>query len=485
MLPRSSDLIVRLDTSLPQTLPVRTGTAIFFHGACFHRLQRVRELEIRVGGIGHAPDAWRVPRLDLLEAFRDPNYYRSGFWATVPIAPRERAGQLKVELAALLASGEEAVAELGRVQIIDRVDGSDASSGATIAVCMATRDPDPSLFRKQIESLRSQLDTDWVCVISDDCSSSERYEQLVRAVAEDPRFTVSRSERRLGPYRSFERALSLLPATAPLVALCDQDDRWHEDKLGVLRASLGDASLVYSDQRIIDPAGRVISKSMWRRRRNNYTNLASLLIANTVTGSSMLMRREVVELALPFPDAPGWQLHDHWLALVALATDKIAFVDRPLYDYVQHTTAVIGQITAQGPASRRRPPRRHGSGRDARAAFFYGYLSREVPAQALLARCAAQLSSRKRRALQLFISSSRSPLAFAWLALRPLRSIFGHNETLGMETELARGVAWRALIPLRAGRRTLPSGTSFDASCPPATAETLQETRLARWRASL
>ena len=38
------------------------------------------------------------------------------------------------------------------------------------------------------------------------------------------RFVVSRSPRRLGFYRNFERALRLAPPGAPLIALCDQDD---------------------------------------------------------------------------------------------------------------------------------------------------------------------------------------------------------------------------------------------------------------------
>ena len=38
--------------------------------------------------------------------------------------------------------------------------------------------------------------------------------------------------------------------------------------------------------------------------------------------------------------------HDHWLALVAASTGRIAYVDRPLYDYVQHPEAVIGHAGA-------------------------------------------------------------------------------------------------------------------------------------------
>ena len=60
---------------------------------------------------------------------------------------------------------------------------------------MATFDPDPELFRAQIDSIRAQTDPDWVCVISDDCSRPERFAAIQGVVSGDPRFVVSRSPR--------------------------------------------------------------------------------------------------------------------------------------------------------------------------------------------------------------------------------------------------------------------------------------------------
>ena len=92
------------------------------------------------------------------------------------------------------------------------------------------------------------------------------------------------------------------------VALCDQDDRWHPEKLAVLREAIGGAGLVYSDQRLVDADGRVLRDTLWHGRRNNHTDLTSMLVANTITGAAMMLRREVAELALPFPDTPGHAL---------------------------------------------------------------------------------------------------------------------------------------------------------------------------------
>jgi glycosyltransferase involved in cell wall biosynthesis len=513
-----SELMVRLDTRLP-SLPVGRGSAIFLSGACFHRRKAVEELEILVDGVRRRPAASRMPRLDLFRMLhprlalrhdgeaRDPastedpegRSYRSGFWATIPIHARERPGTVGLDLAVRLASGAEVRAPLGQVEIAEPrrppvYDGlAELRGPGPIAVCMATFEPQPTLFRTQIDSLRAQTDSNWICLISDDCSSPERFNHIADAVAGDVRFVVSRSPEHLGPYRNFERALEMAPSEAELVALCDQDDRWYPEKLQVLRDSLGSARLVYSDQRLVDADGRVLRETLWRGRRNNHTNLASMLIANTITGAATLFRREVAELALPFPDTPGWQFHDHWLGLVALAIGEVAYVDRPLYDYVQHPGAILGQVIEpdDSPAGRgRRAPRApfgspRGSLRGWRAAYFYGYVAREVQAQALLARCSALLPAPKRRVLERFVAAAHAPLPFAWLAARPLRRLIGANETLGTETELVRGILWRHLIEVRTGRRQAPGAAAYDATCPPLDVDALGQSRLARWRARL
>ena len=110
-------------------------------------------------------------------------------------------------------------------------------------------------------------------------------------LGDDPRFLLSRASRRLGFYRNFERALALAPAGARYVALADQDDRWHPDKLATLLAELGDAQLVYSDARVVDGDGRVLADTYWGRRSNNHTDLLSLLVANSVTGAASLFPR--------------------------------------------------------------------------------------------------------------------------------------------------------------------------------------------------
>jgi glycosyltransferase involved in cell wall biosynthesis len=493
-----TELDVTLDRPLRSAVPAGRPTAVFCVGTCFHRHRRVVDMAITVDGVRHRPIAQRMPRLDRFRALhptlasgdasvaavdpespRDPELrsYRSGFWATIPIDSQRPRRELELHVEARLADGTMSSAPLGTIDVVEPFEppsfGTLARAGRQplIAICMATFNPEAGLFPAQVESIRGQSDTDWICLVSDDCSAPDRFQAITEVLDGDERFVLSRSAEHLGFYRNFERALQMVPREAEFVALSDHDDRWYPDKLEALRAAIGDAEFVYSDARRVDADGRVKGETLWRGRRNNPTNLASLLISNTIVGASCLFRRRVIDQALPFPDGPGWDFHDHWLALVGMALGNVAYVDRPLYDYVQHAGAVLGR-TASEPGREPRPvlgarlrQRRRFLGRW-RSAYFTIYLQRKLQAQVLLGRCAAALSRRKRRALRLLVAAERSPLAFAWLALRPARALLGRNETLQFEAVLAKGILWRHAIALTTRGRERPGASTDDVSAP-------------------
>jgi hypothetical protein len=455
---------------------------VFCIGTCFHPETRVEDLEILVDETPHRATAFAMPRPD------QPRH-DSGFWATVPIPARPTPGTVRLEARATLANGGATeTAPLGEIEVVAAeppaapvAEPEAPNPGGLIAICMATFEPDPALFEAQINSLRAQEDHNWICLISDDCSAPEEFVRIEAALGADQRFAVSRSPDRLGFYRNFERALSMVPAEAELIALCDQDDRWHPDKLSTLRGALADAGsgslLAFSDQRLVDHQGAVLRETLWRGRRNNYDNLSSMLVANTITGAATLFRRDLLDVLLPFPDTPGYQFHDHWLGIAALAAGPIAYVDRSLYDYVQHPGAVFGDVTHGPPRTAERVPAR------ARAAYFHGYLSREAQAVTVLARCGDRIDAGKRRALQRFISAETSLASLAWLAARPARALAGRTETLASESELAYGVVWKRLAEAVKRHPRLQCGPLADATVPPP--QSFTQKRLRRWRASI
>ena len=482
---------------LPEALPARREDAFFVFGACFHPHLEVVGLEVLVDGLACEVSDFGMPRMDVFrrlhpnlgegdppippadrDSLEDPEVrcYRSGFWATVPIPAREAGSTVTLELRAAFEGGRRAVVEAARIAVsepaLPPLAEAASPQQARIAVAMATFNPDLDLFRAQVGSLREQTDTNWICVVNDDCSRPELFREIAAELQADERFVLERSERRLGFYRSFERALTMVPPDAGLVALCDQDDIWYPDKLTTLRGAIAGAQLAYSDQRLVDSEGKVLADTYWTNRRNNHTNLLSLLIANTITGAASLMRREVVERALPFPVVPGEQYHDHWLGLVAMTMGDVAYVDRPLYDYVQHGNAALGHAKANAGISTlgglgRRLNVAYWRGRfaEAHAVYFRGFVRLEILARALLRRI-PEASRRKRAALRRFAAADRTPAGVAWLRLRALRRLSGRSETLGIERSLGESLLWRHVLRHHTREWQRPVGSPFDASLP-------------------
>lgn len=376
-------LVHGLDEALPAELYVGKGMVLRLQGWCYAPAAEVRSLAVLVDDEVHpiALHSWARPDVFAIECpGRDESgaSLMSGFDGFVSFAALPASQDVTLRLRATLENGAMVEKPLGEVRLHPGHDARPITvawpgSGPRVAVCMATYNPPPALFTAQIESLLAQTHTNWICIISDDGTPNEEYDRIRYRLQSDPRFHVFQNHRRLNFYRNFERCLGHVPVDADFVALCDQDDVWQPDKLASLLAAFdAQTRLVYSDARIVDADGRVRSETFWVGRRNNYTDLATLTVANTVTGAASMIRTALLDEILPFPEPVGPMFHDHWIGLMALYTGRIGYVDRPLYDYVQHAEGVIGHnynawpgVTAAAREVLRHLPHR---GRMARAA---------------------------------------------------------------------------------------------------------------------
>ena len=342
-----------LDTPLPDEMHVGKGSVLPVRGWCYSQDALLKDLAILVGEavMPVANHSWG--RTDVFME-QCPTYDQSGNsllsgFETVLSFP-EIAADLEqpVRLRATLHNGKVIDAPLGRIRLRA---GHHAmltpvawpGEGPRVAICMATFNPPANLFQLQVASLQAQTHTNWVCIITDDDTPNEHWDRVRGAVRGDKRFMVFQNRTRLNFYENFEQAIGRAPADADYIALCDQDDIWRPDKLETLLAAFREEhQLVFSDARVVDDDGGVLSDTFWSTRRNNYTDLPALMIANTVTGAASMFRASLLPDVLPFPKQVGPAFHDHWIGLVALLKGGIGYVDRPLYDYVQHTKGVIG-----------------------------------------------------------------------------------------------------------------------------------------------
>jgi glycosyltransferase involved in cell wall biosynthesis len=462
--------VAALEIPPPERIAVGRGTAFAVAGYAYSPVQPTRGLAIHVGGSVHRIERFGLPRDDVHGALPEgdptrPLAYRSGFVSLVDVAPIARTERRGLELVLELERGGEARAPIGTIELLPGLEPPEdlqppdfPGDGPRVAICMATYEPPPDLLKRQLDSLRDQTHRNWMCLISDDRSGEEAFERIVELTRGDQRFVVSRSQTRLGFYRNFERALSMAPRQADFVTLCDQDDRWRAEKLERLLGSIGESQLVYSDARIVSPADEVVRPSYWTERSNNYTNFGSLLLANSVTGAASLFRRELLEDALPFPPRlASAAFHDHWLAVVAMARGEIAYVDDPLWDYVQHHRTVIGHSRAN---KRPRPIRRHLLERlrnptgGSRAVYYYDWQQQLIFCEVLRLRCWERMSAAKRRTLRRLLSADRGVAGLGWLLGRRARRLWGHDETLDRELFYSYALLRRRAISLwTAGRR--------------------------------
>lgn len=340
-----------IEGGLPASVHIGLGNVLFVKGWAYATRGQLRLLELVVGDLRHAIADRSQPRADVREAdlARDPEgrSFMSGFETILTLPPVTAARDAEVLLRGVTHDGEVLERSFGTLRLLPG-DGaapvavSWRGDGARVAICMATHHPPLDLFAAQVASIKAQTHANWVCIVSDD-ASPDAIRRRMADLLDDPRFILLPHADRLDFYRNFERALRAVPADADVVALSDQDDRWHPDKLATLLSALDEgAELAYSDVRVVDAAGDARSETFWVTRRNNFTSLPSLLAANTVMGAASLFRASLLARILPFPERLGGAYHDHWIALNALSAGAIRYVERPLHDYVQHGANVIG-----------------------------------------------------------------------------------------------------------------------------------------------
>ena len=244
---------------------------------------------------------------------------------------------------------------------------------------------------EQLDSILRQTHPVAEIVLSDDASTDGTVELAERAVAErratdaaTPALVVLRNPVALGVTANFEQAIGA--TSGDLIALSDQDDLWHPDRVArgvaAFEARPG-VDLVAAEARLVDDGGRPLGASLFEtlgvdagvRDRLAAAPFEELLKRNVVTGATAMFTRRLARRAAPFP--AGW-VHDEWLAVVASMTGGIAVIPDAVIDYRQHGGNQIGvtRLGAGGRLARLREPR---TARNARLLTRAQELAERVP----------------------------------------------------------------------------------------------------------
>lgn len=220
---------------------------------------------------------------------------------------------------------------------------------ASVTICLCTYNGAPYLT-EQLASLASQRWLPDEVVISDDGSRDGTLDLLERWAASAPtRVLIERRADPVGHVANLQSALRR--ASSDFVFICDQDDRWSPEKVQRLALVLEDTPEVagaFCDSALIDGASGPVAGSLWHTLRFGSAEQAAiasgrglkvLLRRNVVAGHALALRRDRLDLLLPFPEIDH---ADWWLALGLLLDGGLVPLNEQLVEYRLHSGNTVG-----------------------------------------------------------------------------------------------------------------------------------------------
>ncbi len=195
---------------------------------------------------------------------------------------------------------------------------------------------------EQLGTLVGQTYPNLEIIIVDDMSEDRSWSILNEFAACYPAIRLFRNPANLGYQKNFEKALGLCQGEYILIS--DQDDIWEKDKVSKLQKSVDDNLLIYHDSTFVDEAGNDLGLKMSDKLHMVAGNdPVPFLFFNCISGHSMMFRRDLLSMILPFPDNG---IYDHYIAFVASGNGRIKYFPDPLVKHRQHqgnSTDILGR----------------------------------------------------------------------------------------------------------------------------------------------
>jgi len=219
-----------------------------------------------------------------------------------------------------------------------------------IEILMATYNGE-KYVGEQIDSIIHQTYKNWKLLIRDDNSTDKTLEILKEYEKKDKRIKVIEDKKgNLGFVKNFEELLNC--STEDWVMFSDQDDYWLENKIEKYVTTLNENSndifekpiLIHSNSFICDDNLKIIKNEFINSNIASKYNEDSYYFAYFVQGSTVLINREIIDLALPF--SKNVTVHDRYFHLLAEFLGKRIFINESLIKYRQHSNNKIGAKTS-------------------------------------------------------------------------------------------------------------------------------------------
>jgi glycosyltransferase involved in cell wall biosynthesis len=211
-----------------------------------------------------------------------------------------------------------------------------------VSVCIATYNGE-KYIKKQLDSILIQLDKDDEVIISDD-SSSDNTLQIIENF-NDSRIKLYKNNMFRSPIFNFEFALS--KADNDIIILADQDDEWLPGRISKVMnifETCHDIALIVSKCNVIDENGNIIKTSYLKGSNPLSHSLFRNLLWNPYLGCCMSFRKNVLDLALPFPRTIA--MHDSWIGLLTQFNSKCIYCDETLINYRRHQFNLTKEVSS-------------------------------------------------------------------------------------------------------------------------------------------
>jgi glycosyltransferase involved in cell wall biosynthesis len=211
-----------------------------------------------------------------------------------------------------------------------------------ISIVMATYNGEKYL-REQVDSLLAQSYPSLEFIFVDDASSDGSQAILQHYASQDERIRLVANPVNQGLLATFERGIR--EAKGELIALSDQDDVWMPNKISLLASAIGHNSMIYADSALTNSEGTVTGKFSDRNHLGDYPSALYYVFGTKAMGHAMLFKREIIDVALPFPDYVG---HDYILGFAAAALNGVSYFPATLVNYRQHSSNTMGADLSKG-----------------------------------------------------------------------------------------------------------------------------------------
>lgn len=218
----------------------------------------------------------------------------------------------------------------------------------SVAVVMATYNGS-HYIREQLTSILNQTYKNLKIYISDDNSIDDTVDIISDYQQKDPRVIFLGRNKNSGVVSNFNNALCSTEES--IVFLCDQDDIWPTNRVELMldfylnHKETSKPTLVYTDMSMIDSNGLQISSSFYDTARIDplYNKEPKYLTWRcTAYGCTMLLDRDLLNIALPLPTDSETTMHDNWLMLCAISKGTAHYMNYCSVYYRQHNNNHTG-----------------------------------------------------------------------------------------------------------------------------------------------